>query len=126
MNDAVRMSVWSRIYPSGSHTFVFNGRHRAVGYTTAAAAATEGRVMGEHCASAPLLFPEAGDDVRAVIISESQISATISQTNIHGKVYHVSKRDRRPYNYNGEASTLLYITYVINLTLLLKFSKQLD
>ena len=87
MNDAVRMSVWSRIYPSGSHTFVFNGHHRAVGYTTAAAAAAaaaEGRVMGEHRASAPLLLPKAGVDVRAVIISESQISATISQTNIHG------------------------------------------
>ena len=46
MNDAVRMSVWSRIYPSGSHTFVFNGRHRAVEDTTAAAAATEGAGHG--------------------------------------------------------------------------------
>ena len=82
--------------------------------------------MGEHRASAPLLFPKARDDVRAVIISESQISATISQTNIHGKVYHESKQDQRPYNYNGEASTLIYITYVIKLTLLLEFSKQLD
>ena len=82
--------------------------------------------MVEHRAHAPLLFPEAGDDVRAVITSESEISTTISQTNIHGKVYHESKQDRRPYNYNGEASTLIYITYVIKLTLLLEFSKQLD
>ena len=49
--------------------------------------------MVEHRAHAPLLFPEAGDDVRAVITSESEISATISQTNIHGKVYHESKQD---------------------------------
>ena len=44
MNDAVKMSVRLRIYGSGSDTFVLNGRHRAVGSTTAAAAATEGRV----------------------------------------------------------------------------------
>ena len=44
MNDAVKMSVRLRIYGSGSDTFVLNGRHRAVGSTTAAAvaAATEG------------------------------------------------------------------------------------
>ena len=44
MNDAVKMSVRPRIYGSGSDTFVLNGRHRAVGSTTAtaAAAATEG------------------------------------------------------------------------------------
>ena len=47
MNDAVRMSVWSRIYPSGSHTFVFNGRHWAAEDTAAAAAAaTEGAGHG--------------------------------------------------------------------------------
>ena len=59
MNDAVRMSVWSRIYPSSSHTFVFNGRHRAVEDTTAAAAATEGAGHGRvpHQGAA-LLFPE--------------------------------------------------------------------
>ena len=113
------MSVWSRIYPTASDRFEFNKRHWAVADTTAAAAATatEGRVVGGDRATAPRrrcrgvsVTSAAEDDVRPRIISESQISETISQTNMHGSNYHESKQACRPNKYNKEPSILLYTT----------------
>ena len=63
----------------------------------------KGRVVGGDRATAPRrrcrgisVTSATEDDVRPRIISESQISETISQTNMHGSNYHESKRPCRP------------------------------
>ena len=106
------MSVWSRISPTASDRFVFNERHQAVVDTTpaAAATATEGEETPPPYLGGVSVTSVAEDDVRPRIISESQVSKTISQTNIHGSSYHESKRACRPNKYNKEPSILLYTT----------------
>ena len=126
----LRMSRWSTIYATASNTFVLTDVTAAVEIQQQQQQQQQqrqqqqpqrrrsrGRRRRHRAAAAALLSPQLLKmTLRARIISESQVSKTISQTKIHGKVYHLSKQDLRPYKYNGEASILLCITYIINLT----------